>query len=61
VPIDATDIATVNAGQSSLSYDSATGTCIYVWKTEKEWSGTCCLLTVRLSDGTDPAAQFQFR
>jgi hypothetical protein len=51
---------TVTAGGSSLSYDALTGTYTYVWKTEKGWKGTCRRLTVRLSDGTEHQADFNF-
>ena len=59
-PFNAIEV-TVTAGNSGLSYDSATGTYTYVWKTDKAWSGTCRRLTVRLSDGSDHSAQFVFR
>jgi hypothetical protein len=52
---------TINAGGSSLSYDAATGRYSYVWKTDKAWKGTCRLLIVRLSDGTDHFAKFRFK
>ena len=51
---------TVNAGGSSLSYDATTGQYIYVWKTDKSWANTCRILVVRLSDGTDHMATFNF-
>jgi len=53
--------STVNAGKSSLSYDILTGQYIYVWKTEKSWSGTCRQLTVQLIDGTEHIAYFSFK
>ncbi|MBK9942146.1 MAG: PxKF domain-containing protein [Kouleothrix sp.] len=52
---------TVTAGASSLSYDAATGQYSYTWKTEKSWAGSCRLFTLRLSDGSDHSALFQFR
>ena len=52
---------TINAGGSSLSYDAATDRYSYVWRTNKAWKGTCRLLVVRLSDGTDHFAKFRFR
>jgi hypothetical protein len=51
---------TVNAGGSSLSYDTTTGQYIYVWKTDKSWATSCRILVVRLSDGTDHMARFNF-
>jgi hypothetical protein len=52
---------TVTAGNSSLSYDAASDTYTYVWKTNKGWSGTCRALTVQLDDGTQHLAYFQFK
>jgi CSLREA domain-containing protein len=51
---------TVSAGGSSLSYDTATDTYTYVWKTDKAWRG-CRQLIVQLSDGTFHTANFEFR
>jgi hypothetical protein len=51
---------TVTAGGSSLSYDPATDHYTYVWKTDKAWSGSCRKLIVRLSDGSDHVAYFNF-
>ena len=51
---------TVTAGASSLSYDPATGTYTYTWKTDKAWAGTCRQLTVTLIDGTTHSALFSF-
>ena len=52
---------TVTAGGSSLSYDAATDTYTYVWKTENSWAGTCRQLIVRLNDGSDHVAFFKFK
>jgi hypothetical protein len=52
---------TTTAGASSLSYDAATGQYSYTWKTDKSWARSCRLLTIRLIDGTDHSASFQFR
>ena len=52
---------TVNAGQSSLSYDSATDTYNYVWKTQNSWANSCRQLIVKLNDGTEHRANFRFR
>lgn len=51
---------TVTAGQSSLSYDAGSGQYVYVWKTERNWSG-CRVLQVKLRDGRSHYAMFQFR
>jgi HYR domain/K319L-like, PKD domain len=50
---------TVTAGGSSLSYDAGTGQYIYVWKTEKSWTG-CRQLQVKLKDGSSRWATFSF-
>lgn len=51
---------TVTAGNSSLQYDPGTQRYIYVWKTDKAWAGTCRQLIVKLIDGTEHIARFQF-
>ena len=50
---------TVTAGGSSLSYDAASGQYIYVWKTDRSWSG-CRQLQVKLRDGSSRWAAFSF-
>lgn len=59
-PVDVVE-ETSSAGASSLSYDPATNVYSYVWKTDKSWSNTCRLFTLRLSDGTDHSVLFQFK
>jgi hypothetical protein len=60
VPID--DIEqTVAAGSSSLSYDPSSGQYSYIWKTEKTWVGQCRHLVIRLSDGSEHAANFKLK
>jgi hypothetical protein len=56
-----TDV-TVAAGTSAngLSYDAATGTYNYVWKTLSSWSGQCRVLTLTLTDGSVHTATFEF-
>jgi alpha-tubulin suppressor-like RCC1 family protein len=49
------------AGGTGLSYDPASGRYSYVWKTEKTWVGTCRYLSLRLVDGTEHRAAFQFK
>jgi hypothetical protein len=51
---------TVTASTSGLTYDAATDTYTYVWRTERGWANTCRQLTVRLSDGSDHVALFKF-
>jgi hypothetical protein len=50
---------TVTAGSSSLSYDTATDTYSYVWKTDKSWANSCRTLTLAFSDGTTKTANFR--
>jgi hypothetical protein len=50
---------TSTAGGSSLTYDPTTGQYVYVWKTEKAWTG-CRQLVVQLSCGTIRRANFTF-
>ncbi len=50
-----------NGGGSSLTYDATSNRYSYTWKTEKAWKGTCRVLVIRLSDGTDHFAKFRFR
>ena len=52
---------TVNAGNSSLSYNATTDQYSYVWKTDKAWKGTCRMLVVKFNDGSQHLAKFRFR
>lgn len=51
---------TVSAGKSGLTFDTASGTYTYVWKTSTAWTG-CRRLTMLFLDGTTVSATFQFR
>ncbi len=42
---------TVAAGQSSLSYDVATQSFVYAWKTEKRWAGACRQFRITFASG----------
>ena len=57
MPLETTE----QVGQSGLSY--AKGKCWYNygWKTDQAWTGTCRALVIRLVDGTDHDAFFNFR
>lgn len=46
---------------SELTYSSQRAEYTYVWKTEKEWAGSCRMLIVRLNDGTERRALFEFK
>ena len=52
---------TIAASVSGLSYDAGTGRYVYVWKTSREWEGTCRQLVLKLADGTYHRARFLFR
>jgi hypothetical protein len=56
-PVDAVE-ETVTAGSSSLTYDPSTDQYIYVWKTDKAWTG-CRQLVIKLTDGTYHRANFK--
>jgi predicted extracellular nuclease len=49
------------AGSSGLSYSPGDDQYHLVWKTEKGWSGTCRQLVVKLVDGKEYTASFQFK
>ena len=52
---------TTSAGGSSLSYNQATDTYTYTWKTNTAWAGTCRRLLIVLNDNTTHDADFRFR
>jgi uncharacterized protein len=51
---------TLTPGASGLTYNAATDTYTYAWKTSKGWAETCRRLTVTLADGTVHEAEFHF-
>lgn len=53
-------LETEAAGGSGLTYDPATDTYTYVWKTLKPWANTCRVLDLTLRDGTYRTANFSF-
>jgi hypothetical protein len=55
------ELDTAAAGSSGLSYDADSDTYNYVWKTSKNWAGTCRVVRVHLDDGTTHRAWFKFR
>jgi len=59
-PVDAVE-ETTTVGSSSLSYDPATGTYNYIWKTEKSWAGTCRQVSVQFIDGQTYLLNFTFK
>jgi hypothetical protein len=48
-------------GASGLSYDAATQTYTYVWRTNKAWQGSCRQLVLTMADGSKHRADFDFR
>ena len=52
---------TTTAGSSSLSYDAASGTYSYVWKTDKAWADSCRMFELTLTDGSKHTAVFKYR
>ena len=59
-PVDRV-VGTVTAGSTGLSYDESTEAYTYIWKTEKAWAGSCRQLILKLNDGTEHLAYFEFR
>ena len=53
--------STVAAGSSGLTYDPLTDRYSYVWKTSKDWAGTCRQLVVKLDDTASRRANFKFK
>jgi len=58
-PTQMIDEATT-AGGSRLTYDPATATYAYPWKTDKNWSGACRQFAMRLTDGSVHVANVRF-
>jgi hypothetical protein len=52
---------TVTASSSGLSYSAGTDRYVYVWKTNKQWAGTCRKFVLKLVDGSTHTADFKFR
>jgi uncharacterized protein len=48
-------------GLTSLFYHPGSLLYTYLWKTDKDWSGECVQLVVKLVDGTTHLANFKFR
>lgn len=55
------ELPTETAGGSSLSYDADADLYKYIWKTSRNWSGTCRRLVVMFDDGSVHTADFQFK
>jgi hypothetical protein len=59
-PVDIV-VGTVTSGSRDLSYKKGTEEYTYIWKTEKAWAGSCRQLILKLNDGTEHLAYFEFR
>ena len=53
--------STVSVDDIGLTYDAEADQYKYVWKTSKEWAGTCRQLIVLLNDGSYHRANFKFK
>jgi len=51
----------VQSAGAGLTYDPVSEQYAYVWKTQKEWAGTCRTLSLQLVDGTEQLAAFRFK
>jgi DNA-binding beta-propeller fold protein YncE len=61
-PTDAIEqTVTPTADMGTLKYDTAANQYIYTWNTKSAWKGTCRELNVKLNDGTEHKALFQFK
>ena len=52
---------TVTVSASGLRYDASAGHYIYVWRTDKAWSGNCREFVLKLKDGSEHTAKFVFK
>jgi pimeloyl-ACP methyl ester carboxylesterase len=49
------------AGATTIRFDSDSGQFVYAWQTQSGWAGTCRVLQLTLTDGTQHTVVFQFR
>jgi lysophospholipase L1-like esterase/chitodextrinase len=59
-PLDELE-STMTAGSNTLSYDAASKTYSYVWKTQSSWANSCRKFVLELNDGSQHEAYFRFR
>jgi hypothetical protein len=52
---------TASPGGNSLTYDAASETYTYIWKTDKGWAGTCRQLVLGFTDGSIQRANFKLK
>lgn len=48
-------------GESALQYDADSQQYVIVWKTSRDWGGTCRRLVLRLRDGGEQSVEVTFR
>jgi len=51
---------TVSVDSPTLSYDATSGQYTWVWKTPKDYAGSCKRLVLRFTNGSDHIADFKF-
>jgi hypothetical protein len=44
----------------TLTYDASSGQYTWVWKTPKDYAGTCKRLVLRFTNGSDHTVDFKF-
>lgn len=47
--------------EPGLTYDAVSDQYVYVWSTDRAWAGSCRRVTLRLTDGSEHHALFDFR
>jgi microsomal dipeptidase-like Zn-dependent dipeptidase len=58
---DLSELTVMNPGASQFTYDPLTSTYQFNWKTDRNWSGSCRRLLLRLDDGTLHTADFRLQ
>ncbi|HYE15141.1 MAG TPA: HYR domain-containing protein [Pyrinomonadaceae bacterium] len=58
---DVSEVYTLTAGSSGLTYDALSDQYKYVWKTESSWVGACRQFNLKLNDGSVHKAYFKFK
>jgi len=58
---DYDQLVTTTTSQSGLQHEAGTDLYTYVWKTSKNWAGTCRMFTLALDDGSTHEALFRLR
>lgn len=58
---DVDPVEETSTANNGLTYDALTDTYTYVWKTAKGWKGKCGTFTLKLDEGSEHTADFQFK